>query len=161
MHSVCEGGKRDKASSLKVTSGKSQPSKLCWKTFLYGYTVIWNLTSNVVTPPGHTRSAFQQQLSHKGADTALGERAKPTTQSDRQEDFLSHFLKSLSPPFVFPIFLSVLLNFISYFVSRRHNLTYTCCIHNLFPRPTVSWGCFTGAPAMSRAGLGMSITRLW
>lgn len=83
---------------------------------------------------GHTGAAFEQLL-HKGVHTALEERAKLITQSDRQEDALSlfiHFLKShFSLLDFFPSVLSILLNFICYFVTLCYTVTisFTHTVH--------------------------------
>lgn len=85
-----------------------------------------------------------------------------------------HIIFSFTPKIPFSVFsyfsslclyvveFYLLLYILPFLLSLPLLLTqYTLRSHHLFPHPSVSWGCFTGVPAMSWAGLGMSITGLW
>lgn len=111
------------------------------------------------------------QHSRQVVDTALGERAKHIAPSDREnslslskyksDNLLFTFSILISPP-IFPLVVVVVsLSLLCFSHSTSHlHIQCTLSSHHLFPRPSVSWGCFTGVPAMSLARLGMSITGL-
>lgn len=74
---------------------------------------------------------------------------------------ISKVLDNLSLCVCFPRSLYILMSS-THFASLTLIYTHrTLCSHHLFPRSSVSWGCFTGVPAMSLAWLWMSITGLW
>lgn len=92
----------------------------------------------------HASTAVQHS-SHKGVYTIIEKRAKPIKPSDRQVDCCLTLSRS------------------SLCFSHSHanlHMHGTLSSHHPFPHSSVSWGCFTSVPAMSLAGLGMSITGL-